>query len=187
MIQIYTDGSCGKSDGGWACIIITGDRHELITGYASNTTCNRMELDGFINGLKHVPPKSCVEIVSDSEYCVKGFNSWMHKWEKNNWMRTAEDETKNKEYWRQLIVLKKIRSCQARCIKGHVDSVDIPHVLNDLCDRAATLSRKEKVRIFIESNSLEELIKQYDERHPRPIKSRKRSKASTGNGNHDAA
>ena len=53
MIKIYTDGSCigNPGSGGWAAIIINGDKQNIISGRKKNTTNNQMELMAAIKAL----------------------------------------------------------------------------------------------------------------------------------------
>lgn len=56
-ITIYTDGSCigNPGPGGWAAILMCGEREKIISGNDKDTTNNRMELTAVIEGL------ACVE------------------------------------------------------------------------------------------------------------------------------
>ena len=53
MIKIYTDGSCigNPGPGGWAAIILNGDKQDIISGRKKNTTNNQMELMAAIEAL----------------------------------------------------------------------------------------------------------------------------------------
>ena len=50
---IYTDGSCigNPGPGGWAAVILCDGKQIELSGGASDTTNNRMELMGLIQGL----------------------------------------------------------------------------------------------------------------------------------------
>jgi ribonuclease HI len=43
-----------------------------------------------------------VEIVSDSQYVVKGMNEWMAKWKRNGWLSHSGEPVKNEALWRKL-------------------------------------------------------------------------------------
>ena len=66
MIKIYTDGACSGNPGrgGWAAIILDGEKIEKISGSKDNTTNNRMELTAVISALKYVKGKD-LEIYTD--------------------------------------------------------------------------------------------------------------------------
>ena len=53
MIKIYTDGSFigNPGPGGWAAIILNGDKQNIISGKKKNTTNNQMELMAAIKAL----------------------------------------------------------------------------------------------------------------------------------------
>lgn len=165
MIQIYTDGSCAKNIGGFACLIITGSHHRFISEGMGRCTNNQAELKPIIVGLQHSPVKTHVKITSDSEYCVKGFNSWMHKWQRQGWTRKAGREVKNKELWQLLFALKDERSAEAKWVRGHVHSGTRCHLLNNLCDTMATLAREKQNQVHVEADSYEELINSLYEGH----------------------
>ena len=70
MIKIYTDGACSGNPGrgGWAAIIIDGEKVEKISGASENTTNNRMELIAVISALKYVQNENA------SHFLVKCFS-----------------------------------------------------------------------------------------------------------------
>ena len=76
-IEIYTDGSCNTKtkNGAWAAIILLGDRQETISGKATNTTNNRMELTAVIKSLEYVVHNKLtdetIQIYTDSQYVEK--------------------------------------------------------------------------------------------------------------------
>ncbi len=66
-VTIYTDGACSGNPGpgGWGrYCAITALRKEL-SGGAAQTTNNRMELTGVIEGLKALKEPCAVELYSD--------------------------------------------------------------------------------------------------------------------------
>ena len=78
MIKIYTDGACSGNPGrgGWAAIILDGEKIEKISGSKDNTTNNRMELTAVISALKYVKDKD-LEIYTDSKYTKDGIEKWI--------------------------------------------------------------------------------------------------------------
>ena len=75
-VIIYTDGSChgNPGPGGYAAVVIDGDRKREISGGDWDTTNNRMELTAVIVGLQSLESPSNVTIISDSQYVVRGIN-----------------------------------------------------------------------------------------------------------------
>lgn len=84
MISIYTDGSCDTQtgQGAWVAIILTASEKVVLSGKASNTTHNRMELSAVIEGITHVQNTfkntQSLHIYSDSQY-VTGLRERQNK------------------------------------------------------------------------------------------------------------
>ncbi|MCK5017289.1 MAG: ribonuclease HI [Candidatus Peribacteraceae bacterium] len=103
-IEIYTDGSCfpnPNGNGGWAFAL---SLDEYRSGYEKNTTSNRMELVAILEAIHYAKeryPNEPLYIFSDSQYCVNGFNQWMHKWERKNWKR-KRGVVANLDLWKKL-------------------------------------------------------------------------------------
>ncbi|MCR5340945.1 MAG: ribonuclease HI [Saccharofermentans sp.] len=142
-VTIYTDGACSGNPGpgGWAAILIAGNYRKELSGGEANTTNNRMELEGVINGL-HALTRPCnVTIYSDSAYVVNAFNqNWLDKWMKNGWKNSAKAEVANSDLWKELVVLTTTHKVTFSKVKGHADDE-----LNNRCDELAVAeSRKFK-------------------------------------------
>lgn len=122
VIQIYTDGACSGNPGpgGWAAILLYDNTHKEVYGFEANTTNNRMELLGAINGLGEVPSISkepiAVEIYTDSKYLKDGITLWIKKWHQNNWNKGA---VKNIDLWKQLDALDEKYHTKWFWIKAH--------------------------------------------------------------------
>jgi len=134
-IIIYTDGACSGNpgDGGWAAIVINGDQKIELSGGEKNTTNNRMELTGIIEGLKSVKEPSIITIYSDSAYSINPFlNGWILDWQKNGWKTSSKDEVKNVDLWKELLSLMEKHNVSFNKVKGHADNE-----LNNRCDKLA--------------------------------------------------
>lgn len=76
IATIYTDGSCHTQhlNGGWAAIIFIDEEKVVLTGEATDTTHNRMELTAVIKAIQYVkehhPAITAIRIISDSQYVV---------------------------------------------------------------------------------------------------------------------
>lgn len=119
---IYTDGSCigNPGPGGWAAVILCDGKQIELSGGASDTTNNRMELMGLIQGLKALDKDTTdVKIYSDSQYVVRAFNDgWLKSWKRNGWKR-KEGPVKNLDLWKELDKLTAQRKCTFIWVKGH--------------------------------------------------------------------
>lgn len=133
---LYTDGSgtVKSSPGGWAYALINNDTGEFKTNSGSEkyTTNNRMELSAVINGLKDVPWRSSVTVVSDSNYVVKGMNEWILKWKKE-----GLSKRKNADLWFDLDYYRCFSNVEANWVRGHSGNR-----FNELCDSLAGNQRK---------------------------------------------
>ena len=142
-VTIYTDGACSGNPGpgGWAAILIAGNYKKELSGGEANTTNNRMELAGVINGLRALTRPCNVTIYSDSAYVVNAFTqNWLGKWMTNGWKNSAKAEVANSDLWKELAVLTATHKVTFSKVKGHADDE-----LNNRCDELAVAeSRKFK-------------------------------------------
>ena len=91
VVQLFTDGAClgNPGPGGWAYLLkhpATATVKE-VSGEASLTTNNQMELQAVISGLQALTRRSQVEVVTDSVYVAKGSQEWLPNWKANGWRR----------------------------------------------------------------------------------------------------
>ena len=79
-VTVYTDGACSGNPGpgGWGAILIYGEHEKEISGGASETTNNRMELTAVVEALSRLKEPCSVTVYSDSAYIVNGIikNGW---------------------------------------------------------------------------------------------------------------
>jgi len=157
---IYTDGACEPNPGfgGWAAILLYTDsknkilsRH--ISGNATETTNNRMEIMAVLAALKRLKFPSHITVYSDSKYVVNAVGDWcngepvpkkigwMVRWRRYNWVRPAQREVdrelKNKDLWQDLhgVVIKQA-SVTMRWVRGHSGNK-----YNEICDVLAVEER----------------------------------------------
>ena len=121
MIKIYTDGSCigNPGKGGWAAIILNGEKKTEIKGSEKDTTNNQMELLAPIKALKEIPKGSKVQIFTDSKYVKSGITEWVHNWKKNGWKTANKQEVKNKELQLELDLLNNEFEINWNWVKAH--------------------------------------------------------------------
>ena len=146
-INLYSDGSSlgNPGPGGYGTILeYTGVKKEL-SGGEDNTTNNRMELKGVIEGLKALNEECAVHIISDSTYVVKGINEWLNSWLRNNWKTASKKAVKNDDLWKEYCEVSKSHKIEASWVKGHAG-----HEENERCD---ILAREEAQKILKEKNN----------------------------------
>jgi ribonuclease HI len=89
---VFTDGSCegNPGPGGWGFVWVEDDRIVAEkSGFAANTTNNRMELTALIAALHALPDDCRTTVYSDSQLCVNTINEWAAGWEKRGWRRKS--------------------------------------------------------------------------------------------------
>ncbi len=141
-VKIYTDGAArGNPDGpgGYGAILVYTDakgtlhEREYSAGY-KKTSNNRMELMAAIAGLEALTKPCSVTIYSDSQYLVKAFNEhWLEGWIKKGWKRGKNEEVKNVDLWKRLLLAKSTHQVTFEWVRGHNG-----HPMNERCDVLAT-------------------------------------------------
>lgn len=135
VVDIYTDGACSGNPGpgGWAAILKIGVHEKEISGFAENTTNNRMELTAAIEALKALNRPCKVNLYSDSAYLVKAFNEhWIDNWQRNGWKNSTKQPVSNAELWQELLSLTQKHTIEWKWVKGHANN---PY--NNRCDQLA--------------------------------------------------
>ena len=138
-VILYTDGACSGNPGpgGWASILRSGENTRELSGGEAQTTNNRMELMGVIEGLRALKEKCAVELYSDSQYIVNALtNGWLRDWKRRGWKR-RDGELKNAELWQELDGLLAKHTVTAHWVKGHADNE-----YNNRCDALAVAERE---------------------------------------------
>lgn len=135
-VDLYSDGSCSGNPGpgGWGCILIYKDTSKEFSGGLKQTTNNRMELTGIIEGLKHLKEPCVVNVYTDSAYVCNAIEKqWLTKWTQNGWKTSAKKDVENIDLWKELLELLSIHKVTFHKVKGHADNS-----LNNRCDKLAT-------------------------------------------------
>jgi ribonuclease HI len=118
---IYSDGACSPNPGfgGWAAVIVEGERKRTVAGGDFETTNNRMEIQAAIEGLRALAEPTRVKLFTDSQYVRDGITSWLPKWENRGWMTKAKTPVKNQDLWKELSRLSKLHDIDWQWVKGH--------------------------------------------------------------------
>jgi ribonuclease HI len=139
-VTVYTDGACSGNPGpgGWGAILIYGEHEKEISGGASETTNNRMELTAVVEALSRLKEPCSVTVYSDSAYIVNGINQkWLEKWKKNGWLTSQKKPVENQDLWKKLDELMQVHRVRFEKVKGHSDDER-----NNRCDRLAVQAAK---------------------------------------------
>lgn len=139
--MIWTDGSCLRNPdgpGGWAVVVETeGTLVEVRSGGCLTTTNNIMEMQAVIEALKL---GIAAEIVSDSQYVVKGITDWIHNWKRNKWRRKVRGGTAavlNQGLWEEMDELIDREAVKVSWVKGHDGQQ-----FNEMADRLANYAAR---------------------------------------------
>ena len=134
-VTIYTDGACSMNPGpgGWGCVLIYGKHRKEASGYADQTTNNRMELTAAIEALRLLKRKCRVDLYTDSAYLCNAFEKgWLKNWHINGWKTANRHEVENRDLWEQLDELCVTHDVAFHKVKGHADNEE-----NNRCDKLA--------------------------------------------------
>lgn len=143
-VTIYTDGAClgNPGPGGWAAVLLSGDRRKEISGSAAATTNNRMELKAAIEGLKQLKHPCRVVVITDSRYLHDALEKgWLEKWRRNGWKTAGRTLVKNQDLWRELHGLLQRHRVDFRWTRGHEGNEG-----NERCDELARQAARDRQR-----------------------------------------
>lgn len=158
VVRIFTDGACSGNPGpgGYAFLISLKDKQITFSDGEENTTNNRMELKAVVDALKAVIRNynkfnsnneyDVIEVNSDSAYVVNSINKkWIDLWMLNEWKTKGNEEVKNVDLWKKLIVclttFEKMKCIDIKFnkVKGHSGNT-----FNEIVDK---LAREESLKI----------------------------------------
>ena len=125
-VTIYTDGACSGNPGpgGWAAILSYGAHEKEISGGATETTNNRMELTAVIEGLNLLKRPCHVHIFTDSKYVMQGATEWMPGWKRRGWKKADKKPVENQHLWEALdAAMQRHSRIEWTWVKGHAGNV----------------------------------------------------------------
>ncbi|MCL2693610.1 MAG: ribonuclease HI [Oscillospiraceae bacterium] len=134
-VEIFTDGACSGNPGpgGWGAILRFKERGKEISGYAPDTTNNRMELTAVIEALSLLKFPCEVVLQTDSRYVADGMEKgWAEGWRRNNWLKSDKKPALNADLWEKLLDLCEVHNVKFIWLKGHAG-----HAENERCDELA--------------------------------------------------
>lgn len=137
-VELYCDGAClgNPGSGGWGFLLRMGKHEKEGSGAEADTTNNRMELMAAIRGLEALTKPCDVAMFSDSQYVVKGIQSWLAGWKRNGWRKADQQPVLNAELWRALDTQLQRHHVVARWVKGHAGHAENERV-DSLANQAA--------------------------------------------------
>ncbi|WP_425641171.1 ribonuclease HI [Marinomonas gallaica] len=120
-VTLYTDGACKGNPGigGWGAWLTFGAHEKRLCGGEHDTTNNRMELMGAIEGLKALREPCQVDLYTDSSYVQKGITEWLAGWKRKGWKTASKQPVKNQDLWKQLDEMCQKHQVAWHWVKGH--------------------------------------------------------------------
>ena len=120
-VTLYTDGACKGNPGigGWGAWLTFGQHEKRLCGGELDTTNNRMELLGAIEGLKALREPCKVDLYTDSSYVQKGITEWLAGWKRKGWKTASKQPVKNQDLWQQLDAMCQKHQVEWHWVKGH--------------------------------------------------------------------
>jgi ribonuclease HI len=130
-VEIFCDGACSGNPGpgGYGAILRCGGREKEISGWAPDTTNNRMELTAVIEALRQLTRPCLITITTDSQYVVKGMTEWISGWQRNGWRNSKKEQVLNRDLWEALLEASSRHSITWKWVRGHDG-----HAENERCD-----------------------------------------------------
>ena len=120
----YTDGACAPSNpgpAGWGAVLVApdGKTESDHFGFIGPGTNQIAELTAAIESLSLVPIGAAVELVSDSQYVLKGLSEWRAGWERKGYKNSKGEQVANLALWKKLFALADARKVKTRWVRGH--------------------------------------------------------------------
>ncbi len=133
-VEIFCDGACSGNPGpgGYGTILRCRGKEKELSGAATETTNNRMELTAALEGLRQLTRSCRVTITTDSQYLVKGMTEWLSGWQRNGWKNSKKEPVLNRDLWEALLEAVKPHQVDWQWVRGHAG-----HAENERCDTLA--------------------------------------------------
>jgi ribonuclease HI len=136
LLTIYADGSCHNAAkaGGWAFLALLSGKPvhaEFSPETIRDVTSNKMEIAAATRALEwaaglEMSDRWTVQVVSDSQYTVRGASKWMTAWKYGGWVNSEREPVANRLEWKRLdraqTELKTRADLEWRWVKGHAGS-----------------------------------------------------------------
>ena len=120
-VVVYADGSCSTINrvGGWAAVMVNNNQIiARLQGSELETTSCRMEAQAVLSACAWATETQSLLIYTDSVYVASGFNKWINNWELKNWRTSSGQQVLNQEYWKRLLLVKKLDRVIIKWVAG---------------------------------------------------------------------
>lgn len=127
-----------RNVGGWAVVLIFGEREKVLSGRVEETSANRMHLAGAVAGLGQLKRSMRVHAYTASDYLKDGATSWISSWRSRGWKTRDGRPVAHRDLWRKLEAL-----LERHRVQWHVvDRDDMPEEMQQ-----AKAAAKEAMRL----------------------------------------
>ncbi len=143
LVEVATDGACkgNPGPGGWGAVLRFGTTEKELSGGATDTTNNRMELTAAIRALEALKKPCRVKLSTDSRYVMDGLTKWIHGWRRNGWKTADRKPVKNADLWQDLLAAAAPHRVEWIWVKGHAGHPDNERA-DTLASEAALAARR---------------------------------------------
>jgi ribonuclease HI len=119
--HVFTDGSAigNPGPGGWAVVLIRGNKSWEISGDSQWTTISEMELLAAVEALRTIPTGSHVQLCSDSELLIHGMLFHVERWQSHGWRNSRGALLQHQELWKELLAMNERMNIDWQWIRGH--------------------------------------------------------------------
>jgi ribonuclease HI len=107
-VQIIANGRCQPNPGlgGYAAVLSTTSNgkpaERTISGTAADVNNQRVQLLAVAEALDALKAPCKVELVTYSQYVVKGMTDWITTWLENGWLTSKRKPVKNADLWQRI-------------------------------------------------------------------------------------
>lgn len=136
---IYADGSAFKnpSRGGYAGVIMQGEKQERISGGFLRTTCVRMELMAAVVALEQLAAPCKVRLFTDCKTLQQAVDgNYFRVWDRRGWINIHNLPVVHGDLWRRLRTCLERHQVKLVCIASRSQDVFVKYVHREAC-RAA--------------------------------------------------
>ena len=162
---IYTDGSAFKnpSRGGYAGVIMQGEKQERISGGFLRTTCVRMELMAAVVALEQLPAPCKVRLFTDCKTLQQAVDgNYFRVWDRRGWINIHDLPVVHGDLWKRLRICLERNEVKLVCIASRSQDVFVKYVHREACRAALRAGLEVDPGWYLWRDNL----RQKRERHP---------------------
>ena len=101
--HLFIQTSCSNGSGGWGAVLRKSDEKWTFFGMDFNTTANRIEIVGAIEGLNRIPQNTQVNVYTRNNYIYSTMINNIQLWKKNGWRTSSSEEVMHRDLWEKLL------------------------------------------------------------------------------------